>query len=83
MWAHNMHFIYRLNYVQSQNNKVNNPSGLCIPFFVTWACLLAQLGKNLPAMWEAWVRSLGWEDPLEKGKAAHSNILAWRIQWTI
>ena len=83
MWAHNLHFIYRLNYVQSQNNKVNNPSGLCIPFFVTWASLLAQLGKNLPAMWEAWVQSLGWEDPLEKGKAAHSNILAWRIPWTI
>ena len=32
-------------------------------------------------MWETWVRSLGWEDPLEKGKAAHSSVLAWRIQW--
>ena len=38
--------------------------------------------KNLPAMQETWVRSLGWEDPLEKGVAAHSNILAWRIPWT-
>ena len=38
--------------------------------------------KNLPAMWETWVRSLGWEDPLEKGKATHSSILAWRIPWT-
>ena len=38
--------------------------------------------KNLPAMQETWVRSLGWEDPLEKGIAAHSNILAWRIPWT-
>ena len=36
---------------------------------------------NLPAMWETWVRSLDWEDPLEKGKAAHSIILAWRIPW--
>ena len=36
----------------------------------------------LPAMWETWVRSLGREDPLEKGMATHSNILAWRIQWT-
>ena len=36
---------------------------------------MAQLVKNLPAMWETWVRSLGWEDPLEKGKATHSSIL--------
>ena len=40
---------------------------------------MAQLVKNLPTMWETWVRSLGWEDPLEKGKATHSSILAWRI----
>ena len=40
---------------------------------------MAQLVKNPPAVWETWVRSLGWEDPLEKGKATHSNILAWRI----
>ena len=38
--------------------------------------------KNLPAMQEAWVRFLGWEDPLEKGVATHSSILAWRIPWT-
>ena len=38
--------------------------------------------ENLPAMWETWVRSLGWEDPLEKGKATHSSILAWRIPRT-
>ena len=37
--------------------------------------------KNLPAMWETWVQSLGWEDPLEKGPATHSSILAWRIPW--
>ena len=42
---------------------------------------MAQLVKNLPAIWETWVRSLGWEDPLEKGKATHSSILAWRIPW--
>ena len=40
------------------------------------------LVNNPPAMWETWVRSLGWEDPLEKGKATHSSILAWRIPWT-
>ena len=45
--------------------------------------LIAQLVKNLPARWETWVRSLGWEDPLEKGKATHSSILAWRIPWTL
>ena len=43
---------------------------------------MAQMVKNLPAMQEAWVRFLGWEDPLEKGVATHSSILAWRIPWT-
>ena len=47
------------------------------------ASLVAQVVKNPPAMQETWVQSLGWEDPLEKGKAAHSNILAWRILWTV
>ena len=48
------------------------------------ASLVAQLVKNPPAMQDSWVRSLGWEDPLEKGTAAtHSSILAWRILWTI
>ena len=45
--------------------------------------LVAQLVKNPPAMQETWVQSLGREDPLEKGKATHSSILAWRIPWTI
>ena len=44
---------------------------------------VAQLVKNLPPIRETWVRSLGWEDPLEKGKATHSSILAWRIPWTV
>ena len=48
-----------------------------------WGSLVAQLVKNPCAMWETWVRSLGWEDPLEKGKATHSGILAWRIPWTV
>ena len=47
------------------------------------ASLIAQLVKNPPAMWETWVRSLGWEDPLEKGKATHSRILDWRIPWAV
>ena len=48
-----------------------------------WASLVAQLVKNLPAMLETWVPSLGWEEPLEKGKATHSRILTWRIPWTV
>ena len=44
--------------------------------------LVAQLLKNPPSVWEIWVRSLGWEDPLEKGMAAHSHMLAWRMPWT-
>ena len=47
------------------------------------ASLVAQLVKIPPVMQETWVRSLGWEDSLEKGKATHSNILAWRIPWTV
>ena len=47
-----------------------------------WASLVAQMVKNLPAIWETWVQSLGWEDPLEEGMATHSSILAWRIPWT-
>ena len=50
---------------------------------VACASLVAQLVKNLPAVWETWVQSLGWEDPLEKGKATYSSILAWRIPWTV
>ena len=53
------------------------------PLQCSWASLVAQLVKNLPAMQETWVRSLGWEDPLEEGKATHSSILAWRIPWTV
>ena len=49
----------------------------------SWASLVAQLVKNPPAMWDTWVQFLGGEDPLEKGKATHSSILAWRIPWTV
>ena len=48
-----------------------------------WASLVAQLVKNLPAMQETWVQFLGWEDPLEKRKATHPTILAWRISWAV
>ena len=55
--------------------------GIDYPLQYSWASLVAQLVKNLPAMRETWVQSLGWEDPLEKEKATHSSILAWRIPW--
>ena len=57
--------------------------GIGYPPQYSWASLVAQLVKNLPAMWETWVGSPGQEDPLEKGKAIHSSILAWRIPWTV
>ena len=49
------------------------------PLQYSWAFLVAQTVKNLPAMWETWVQSLGLEDPLKEGMATHSSILAWRI----
>ena len=55
----------------------------CLSIYSSITSLVAQLVKNLPARWETWVRSLVWEDPLEKGKATHSSILAWRIPWTV
>ena len=53
--------------------------GIGYPLQCSWVPLVAQLVKNPPAMWETWVRSLGWEDPLEEGMATHSGIFAWRI----
>ena len=50
--------------------------------YIYRASLVAQTVKNLPAMKETWVQALGWEDPLEKGMAPHSSVLAWRIPWT-
>ena len=57
--------------------------GISYPLRYPWASLVAQLVKNPAAMWETWAPSLGWEDPLEKEKAIHSSILAWRIPWTV
>ena len=57
--------------------------GISYPLQCSWVSPVAQLVKNPLAMWETWVQSLGWEDAPEKGKAVHSNILAWRIPWTV
>ena len=53
--------------------------GIGYPLKYSWASLVAQMVKNQPAMREIWVLSLGWEDPLEKGMAIHSSILAWSV----
>ena len=57
--------------------------GIGYPPQYSWASLVAQLLKNQPKMWETCVRSLDWEDILEKGTATHSSILAWRIPWIV
>ena len=56
--------------------------GIGYPLQYFCASLVVQLVKNLPAMQETWVRSLGWEDPVEKGKRTHSSILTWILPWT-
>ena len=55
--------------------------GYLLQYF--WASLVAQLVKNLSAMWETCIQLLGWEDPLEEGMATHSSIIAWKIPWTV
>ena len=57
--------------------------GIGYPLQYSWTSLVVQLVKNPPAMRETWVQSLGWEDPLEKEKATHSSILAWKIPWMV
>ena len=57
--------------------------GIGYPLQYSQGSLVAQLVKNPPTVWETWVQSLGWEDPLEKGKATHSSFLPWRIPWTV
>ena len=57
-------------------------NGILLSHKKEWVSLIAQLVKNLPTMQETWVQSLGWEYPLEKGKATHSSVLAWRIPGT-
>ena len=57
--------------------------GIGYPLQYSWASLVAQLVNNMPAMQKTWAQFLGREDPLEKGKATHASILAWRIPWTV
>ena len=71
-------FFFTLIHTHTHTHTHTYAYTICI-----WASLVAQLVKKLPAMWETWVQSLGWEHPLEKGKATNSSILAWRIPWTL
>ena len=83
--------VFQLSHPKSESSgwdkRVDKPTGDSL-FFLSadlvniWASPVAQTVKNLPAMQETWVWSLGWEDPLEKGIAPHSSIFAWRIPWT-
>ena len=60
-----------------ENKEASSGAMFCL------STLVAQMGKNLPAVRETWVQSLGWEDTLEKGTATHSSVLAWRIPWIV
>ena len=66
-----------------KESACNAGEGIVYSLQYFWASLVAQMVKNPPIMQETWVPSLGWEDPLEKGKATHFSILAWRIAWTV
>ena len=72
--------MFQINHIQTPNSRRSKAfvesKSIVYPLQYSWASLVAQLVKNLPAMEETWVQSLGWEDPLEKGKATHSGILA-------
>ena len=80
--------MYKLGFEKAEESEIKLPTSIgswrnqrsprktSTSASLLWASLVAQLVKNLPAMWETWVQSLGWEDPLEKEKATHSSILA-------
>ena len=61
--------------LKQEQSKIHSESLIWLKLPVCWASLVAQMVKNLPALWESWVQSLGWEDPLEGSMATHSSIL--------
>ena len=71
-WLHGKLILPRLK-------LTSGPENIIVDFILAMAGFLAQMVKNPPAMWETWVQSLGWEDPMEEGMAAHSSIVVWRI----
>ena len=68
--------------IEDPGSRRSPGEGLGYPLQYSWASLVAQMVRNLPAMWETWVQSLCWEGPLEEGLAIHYSILAWSIPWT-
>ena len=74
-------FTFHFGYIVSAPNR-DALRWFRIEYHDCWASLVAHLVNNLPPVQETWVRSLGWEDPLEKEMATHSSILAWKISWT-
>ena len=76
--------LFWISFPSRSPQSIEEHSLFSLIYFIhsSWDSLRAQLVKNPPAMQETWVRSLGWQDPLEKRKATHSSILAWRIPWT-
>ena len=73
-------YIYVYIYIHKPGRSPGG--GIGYPLQYSWTCLVAQMVKNPPAMWETWVQPLGWEDSLEKAMTTYSNNLAWRIPWT-
>ena len=71
-WLHGKLILPRLK-------LTSGPENIIVDFILAMAGFLAQVVKNPPAMWDTWVQSLGWEDPMEESMAIHANILAWRI----
>ena len=67
---------------EGDGREVQEGMDICVPMADSWASFVAQSVKKLPAVQKTWVRSLGWEDPLEKEMATDSSILAWKISWT-
>ena len=74
---------YSVMFIREYVQKICSNVHKRMLWIVICAFLVARLVKNPPAMPETWILSLGWEDPLEKGKATHSSILAWRIPWMV
>ena len=70
------------NAMERNLNEKNLNQAFSTHQWILWAAPVAQLVKNLPAMQETWVRSLGWDDAMDKEMATHSSILAWEIPWT-
>ena len=80
LFAGSLGISFRVLTIASSNRRENEMNKILQG--LGWASLVAQMVKNLPMLWETWVQSLGWEDPLENGTATHSGILAWRIPGT-